>query len=516
MKKILILCLLFCGLTAWADIPVDPENFDNLEGKVHRGDLGRSGVFNATGITNSPRQLWKFQTGAPVKSSPVVVNNIAYFGSYDGKVYAVNTADGDEVWSYQTGDKVSGSAAVVSNTVFIAGENGNLYSLDAANGTLNWIADVPAGQRIAGSPAVAYGTVFIGGGKSGGSEKLLMSAQKIYGFDVETGNQVWISSSSGPQGFAAPALSPDTLFAGIGGSSYGAFDLKTGSLLWSKNNGGQNRQFMSASFIDDNVYFPGTIRGSVSCHAPGNGAENWLNTTLPHNSEDPFQMRTGGLFGYEIFTDLAIAHGRIYTGCNDGKLHTFDQAAGTRGWTFQTGGKVQSSPSVAGNIVYFGSWDGNVYAVNATDGNEIWRYNAGERIISSPWPGDGVIYFGCDDGAVYGLEAGGPKAEIISASPVTGQIPHEVSFIGQATPGEGGGTITNYNWNFGDGTPLTNGPALTNIVHIFSLIGNFTTVFSAVEDTGAIAEDRVYIETVPEISVIGNLLSVIGVFIAMR
>ena len=33
--------------------------------------------------------LWSYQTGGNIYSSPAVVNGVAYFGSYDGNVYAV-------------------------------------------------------------------------------------------------------------------------------------------------------------------------------------------------------------------------------------------------------------------------------------------------------------------------------------------------------------------------------------------------------------------------------------------
>ena len=33
--------------------------------------------------------LWSYQTGGNVYSSPAVVDGVAYFGSYDGNVYAV-------------------------------------------------------------------------------------------------------------------------------------------------------------------------------------------------------------------------------------------------------------------------------------------------------------------------------------------------------------------------------------------------------------------------------------------
>jgi len=42
-------------------------------------------------------------------------------------------------------------------------------------------------------------------------------------------------------------------------------------------------------------------------------------------------------------------------------------------WTFQTGGAIEASPIIVGNVLYLGSWDGYEYAVDAIDGGQIWK-----------------------------------------------------------------------------------------------------------------------------------------------
>jgi outer membrane protein assembly factor BamB len=423
----------------------------------------------------------------------VVVNGIAYFGSHDGNVYAVNTANGAIIWRAPTGGKVSGSAAVVSNKVCIVSENGRLFCFNAQTGATNWSALLEANRAPAGSPAIVNGVVFIGAGGLYGHRAVAMSASPIYGFDMNTGAQVWRSVGTGPQGFAAIATDGTNLYAGIGGSSYAAFRISDGATVWTKNEGHQNRQFVSMSVVDGTVYFPGSIRGSVSAYTPA-GTRKWFNTTFYSNSI--FEVNNGGTFGYEILADIAVAHGRIYAGCNDGALYTFDQATGAKGWTYQTGGKIQSSPAVASNMVYFGSWDGWLYALDARTGALQWKYNAGNRIISAPWVGDGVIYFGCDDGAVYALEAGGPAAQILSATPSSGDAPLAVSFRAQAVAGDA--AISNCTWQFGDGTAAAHGPALTNAIHTYESPGHFTAVFAVIDYAGVGAHDSAFIHVVPE------------------
>ncbi len=385
----------------------DPATFDPLVGKVHRGDLGRSGHFQATGVKRLKGIRWQFQTGGPVRSSPVVVDGILHVGSHDGHVYALDAANGALKWKHDAGAPVSGSAAIADGKVYVVAENGALMALGDNDGKPVWTTRIAtrSGSRPVGSPAVMYGTVFIGSGSRGGSESLHMTAGPLLGFDATTGKQSWQSQGNGPQGYAAVATDGTRLFAGINGSSYAAFDLASGAPLWTITGGHQNRQFMSMSFVDGKVYIPTTMRGAVMCVNPdAKGGRDWRWFTAMLDGQLDTELNAEGAFGYETLTDVAVADGRVFAGCNDGRLYTFDAATGKKGWSFATGGKVQSSPAVADGSVYFGSWDGHLYALDAATGTLLWKQDLGARVISAPWPADGAVYVGCDNGTVYCLE----------------------------------------------------------------------------------------------------------------
>ena len=49
---------------------------------------------------------WSYATSGYVTASPIVANGVAYFGSADTKVYAVDANTGALLWSYQTGNAV--------------------------------------------------------------------------------------------------------------------------------------------------------------------------------------------------------------------------------------------------------------------------------------------------------------------------------------------------------------------------------------------------------------------------
>jgi outer membrane protein assembly factor BamB len=395
-------------------VHVNVAQFDPLQGRAHRGNLYRDGVFQSSGVSSGARIKWSFKTGGAVKSSPVVVDNIAFFGSYDGYVYAVEVANGQEVWRHRTDGPVSGSAAVVNGMVYIASQDGCMVALAVASGKEIW--KTKCGSAMAGSPAVAYGAVFIGSGNRAGDQQLVMTAGPMVALDAATGTEIW-RGEGGPQGVAAIASDGRRVF-GVSSDLYGALDMRDGSRLFDVRAGHQTRQFASMTVAGDKVYAPVATRGAVLC-LDASDRVLWQQATLPLNNR--LEINNGGIPGYEILGDLAVTSELVLAGCNDGSLHAFSATTGQRVWQFLTNGPVQSSPSVAGHTMYFGSWDGHLYAVNRADGTLRWKLDLGNmpqtsaeqytfgpdeggRIVSSPWPAEGAVYVGCDNGYLYAIE----------------------------------------------------------------------------------------------------------------
>lgn len=79
-----------------------------------------------------------FRTGDKIWSTPFVQNGIAYFGSQDHFVYAVDLRDGHQVWRYETGGAVVSSPLLFAGKLFIGSFDRRLYALDADDGELEW------------------------------------------------------------------------------------------------------------------------------------------------------------------------------------------------------------------------------------------------------------------------------------------------------------------------------------------------------------------------------------------
>ena len=93
------------------------------------------------------------------------------------------------------------------------------------------------------------------------------------------------------------------------------------------------------------------------------------------------------------------------------QVTALDASDGKRLWTFTTGGRVGTPPTVCGGRAYFGCADGYVYCVRCCDGRLIWRFRGAPSArlvgalgaIESAWPMHGSVLV--RDGEVY-LTAG--------------------------------------------------------------------------------------------------------------
>ena len=75
--------------------------------------------------------MWSFKTDGPITSSPTVINGTVYFGSNDGKLYALDASSGQPKWLFHTGKEVGSSPVIVNNVVYFGSNDSNLYAIYA-------------------------------------------------------------------------------------------------------------------------------------------------------------------------------------------------------------------------------------------------------------------------------------------------------------------------------------------------------------------------------------------------
>jgi outer membrane protein assembly factor BamB len=183
-------------------------------------------------------ELWRFRAGV-IESSPLLVDGIVYFGSWDHKLYALDASTHRVRWTFTTGDKVKDGVAYRNGTVYFGSYDGKVYALDARTGKKRWSAS--GNENFYSTPAVAYGRVYIGN-----------TDGRVYAYGAKSGHLLW-ARSTGKYVYASPAIWNKRVYAGSYDGHFYALDAGTGDVRWKFNAHGAVSG--SATVIDGVVYF---------------------------------------------------------------------------------------------------------------------------------------------------------------------------------------------------------------------------------------------------------------------
>jgi len=98
----------------------------------------------------------------PKGVQPVIGDGRMYIGHRDGKLRAINTANGQVAWTATVGGEVLGTAAYHAGLkrVFVGSTNGQIFSVNAATGAI--VGSFDGGGPIEMSPLVVGDVVYIG------------------------------------------------------------------------------------------------------------------------------------------------------------------------------------------------------------------------------------------------------------------------------------------------------------------------------------------------------------------
>ncbi|MCK5549671.1 MAG: PQQ-binding-like beta-propeller repeat protein, partial [Hyphomicrobiaceae bacterium] len=118
-------------------------------------------------------------------------------------------------------------------------------------------------------------------------------------------------------------------------------------------------------------------------------------TVVPTGLKQTWKTKLAGQLSAPV-----VAGDRLFVASLDTHdVHSIDSATGKHLWSFATGGRVDSPPTIWRGRALFGSADGHIYCVNASDGKLVWRYRAApeeRRMIAfdqveSVWPVHGNV-----------------------------------------------------------------------------------------------------------------------------
>ena len=400
---------------------------------------------------------WVFETGGDVSSQPTVVDGVVYFGSWDGKEYAVEAKTGKKIWEYDCGSSSRSGAAYADGVLYFGDIAGRLYALDAKTGALKWKVKIEDHKEAVATSSPIYhnGRVYIG--TSSHEEGAILKNPKyecctfrggVAAFDAKDGKPVWryyvipetptlqgknkrdinIIGPAGGAVWSTVAIHPNAnrlyLTSGnqytIPASKYPnaiiALDLNTGKLVWSYQATPKDiwtfgcRNDPDCSDLDvDFGTVPITFRGPNGKQLIGAGQKSgWFYALDPKDGSLVWKTEVGpgGKLGGIEFGGATDGE-RVYVGISaipnikdPGSISALDGATGKILWQTVNPdrGAVFGPVTVTGTgdnrLVFAGTNRNFIRAYNAKDGKILWEFDTGGAVGGGATVVDGVVYVG--------------------------------------------------------------------------------------------------------------------------
>lgn len=313
---------------------------------------------------------WTFQTNGSVVMAPSVVDGVAYMGSMDGCVYALDVATGRLLWSFAANNQVMSEPVVVGGEVIFGSGNKGMGRL-------------PSGGIVRGT------------GISG-----------IYALNARTGTQLWFQQTLG-EDMPTPTVSNGVVYEGTGGQMFYAIDAKSGQVLWSLPLG--SYVSMSSPTVVGNVAIVG---GATPYRLIGvDLGTHEIAWTLPlpqapGGVDDITATAVGGIAYVQVPQGKSAPHiVEIAVQAQTGRV-LWQRVLGTDRWNLlqramgqgtlaAQDGEEAAVASVSGGVLYVGAAGlHGVWALNAATGQPVWSRpaNVPATVRTSPLVAGGRVY----------------------------------------------------------------------------------------------------------------------------
>ncbi|HMJ46465.1 MAG TPA: PQQ-binding-like beta-propeller repeat protein [Ferruginibacter sp.] len=304
---------------------------------------------------------WTF-TGAQIYATPIIQDSIVYVGGGDGRLYALNVADGSQKWRSATttnGSFFTANPLIKNGVVYIGDYGGRCHAYNANDGSSKWSYDIPSPYKNINSTPILDGNTIYFASYDG----------KIYALDAGNGSYKWASASTGNPISSGMSLVNGTIYVGAIPKVY-AFNATTGTIKWITPTPVYT-QFTSSPTVVDNSVFIGGEDGIMYAFNTANGSITW-SKSLSYGS---------------IVSSPVYKNGIVYVGGGDGKMYALQSNTGNLVWQNSDAStqNIYSGPTLSDRAVYSGTLGGKVVAMNIQTGTTKWiTAIPGARFEASP------------------------------------------------------------------------------------------------------------------------------------
>ena len=314
------------------EVKVDGLGFDAgpiiAEGKVFAAD--QDGRVLAIDLANG-EEIWRIDLETGFVVSPAYRDGLLFVGDYDGTLHALDATSGQEKWHYATEMEIDGDPNFFEDKVLFTSQNGNLYCVRFDDGSLVWKYET--GDQLQCGPTLAGNKTFLGGCDS-----------NLHVINVNSGQRV---------GELLPIESP------------------TGS---------------TPSVLGNQVFVP-TYAGEIFCYRLPDFELQW-------RFKDP-QLAD------EFKNSVAVAEGLAVAASRNKRVFAIDVETGKEVWQQTLRKRCDASPIIAGQQVVVAAADGRISTFDLKTGKPGWMFEVKPSFLGAPAVANGRLVLANDRGTIF-------------------------------------------------------------------------------------------------------------------
>ncbi len=366
-------------------LPYD-ETYPDRDGvTMFRQGTRRLGYYPDAVVPDAVEVEWSLpinevgHTAAKASPRPTPNGETIVIPADTGKVYAVEP-DGTQVWSVETGATnlgIHGTPLIVDDTAYIGGYDGALYAFDVETGERVWKTSrwrLHGAIAIGSSPVYWDGVIYV---VAEYNYPLQEPSGTMWALDAETGAPLWNDDRLWGMPHPSLAIDPATerIITGSNDGVCYCWEFPSLEFAWSYETGAEIKGTIPTY---DGRAFVGSWDGHFYCLNLDDGSKEW-------------SFETGSIIMSNPGIDPDA--GVVYMGSDDRRVYALDTETGDELWSRPVYGHVIGSLSVTADCVLVGSYDTHLYALEKDTGGVRWRVENNGHVTSEAVPHDGRIYY---------------------------------------------------------------------------------------------------------------------------
>lgn len=283
---------------------------------------------------DSGELVWKYDTGGPLLSSPVLYGDKLTAVNASGKVIALSAKTGAKIWNYSCEDELLTTPVTHKDSLVVSTAKGRVINLDLASGALRW-------QQQFNEPIVSSPQRHV--------ELLLFGTKQGYfqAVSLDHGKGIW-TFPAGSAIVASPATSVDSVYFGTSEGTFYALEADNGGLIWEYPT---NKPVVARAVIS----FTSVIFASH---------DKWLYCCEKYDGS----LKWKGAVRGKVIANLVVHKDLVLTASHEGWLQAFSTKSGEMKWQKDTERCLESTPLVVNDKLYLGSVEGELTAYSFQDG----------------------------------------------------------------------------------------------------------------------------------------------------